>query len=169
MKILILHTAPLEQVAYCIEKITEEYKGADIACVCSEDSFQVFAKELKIRDLIAFNKKFFKVYNIWGLLKKIKKGKYEVIALFYNNMARKGYGHIEITCFLSGIRNIIIGDHNGAIETLPRGRFFTKIILAKYLNCLGNIVTFLGICVGLLIAYMVYGIRYTVYGLREKK
>ncbi|SRR3989338_9419792 len=113
MKILITRTAPFHIFERAINKIREEFPDSDITVmVQSSFNYQIGNYRQGLRAIVIPDGNFRFSKRIFTIIKSIRKDRFDILVLLYNNPAGRGYLNLDIFSLLTGINKIMIYDTN---------------------------------------------------------
>ena len=114
MKILITRTAPFHVFERAINKLKEEFPDADITVmVQSSFKYQIEKYRQGLKAVVMPDGKFRFSKRIFTIIKDVRRDRFDILVLLYNNSPGRGYSNLDIFSLLTGINKIMIYDING--------------------------------------------------------
>ncbi|MBI3584547.1 MAG: hypothetical protein HY096_11465 [Nitrospinae bacterium] len=133
MKILITRTAPFHIFERAINKIREEFPDSDITVmVQSSFEYQIEKYQNGLRAIVMPDGKFRFSKRIFTIIKDIRKDRFDILVLLYNNSPGRGYLNLDVFSLLTGINKIIIYDLN---DNFYQVNYRVKRVIKKSLVC----------------------------------
>ncbi len=113
MKILITRTAPFHVVERAINKLREEFPDSDITVmVQSSFKYQIEKYRQGLKAVVMPDGKFRFSKRVFTIIKNIRKDRFDILVLIYNNSPGRGYLNLDVFSLLTGVNRIMIYDLN---------------------------------------------------------
>ena len=113
MKILITRTAPFHVVERAINKLREEFPNSDITVmVQSSFKYQIEKYRQGLKAVVIPDGKFRFSKRIFTIIKGIRRDRFDILVLIYNNSPGRGYLNLDVFSLLTGVNKIMIYDLN---------------------------------------------------------
>ncbi|MBI5749744.1 MAG: hypothetical protein HZA00_11540 [Nitrospinae bacterium] len=133
MKILITRTAPFHIFERAINKIMEEFPDSDITVmVQSSFKYQIEKYRQELKAVVMPDGKFRFSKRIFTIIKDIRKDRFDILVLLYNNSPGRGYFNLDVFSLLTGINKIMIYDLN---DNFYQVNSRVKRVIKKSLVC----------------------------------
>lgn len=133
MKILITRTAPFHVVERAINRIREEFPNSDITVMVQESfNYQVEKYRQGLKAVVMPDGKFRFSKRVFTIIKGIRKNKFDILVLLYNNSPGRGYLNFDIFSLLIAINKIMIYDLN---DNFYEVNYRVKRVIKKSLVC----------------------------------
>lgn len=133
MKILITRTAPFHVVERAINKLKEEFPDSDITVmVQSSFNYQIEKYQQGLKAVVMPDGKFRFSKRVFTIIKDIRKNRFDILVLLYNNSPGRGYLNLDVFSLLTGINKIMIYDLN---DNFYEVNYRIKRVIKKSLVC----------------------------------
>lgn len=133
MKILITRTAPFHVVERAINKLREEFPNSDITVMVQESfNYQVEKYRQGLKKVVVPDGKFRFSKRVVAVIRDIRRDKFDILVLLYNNSPGRGYLNLDVFSLLTGINKIMIYDLNDNFYEI---NYRVKKVIKKSLVC----------------------------------
>lgn len=133
MKILITRTAPFHVVERAINKLREEFPNSDITVMVQESfNYQVEKYRQGLKKVVVPDGKFRFSKRVVAVIRDIRRDKFDMLVLLYNNSPGRGYLNLDVFSLLTGINKIMVYDLN---DNFYEVNYRVKRVIKKSLVC----------------------------------
>jgi hypothetical protein len=139
MRILITRTAPFHVFERAINKLREEFPNSDITImVQSSFKYQIEKYQGRLKTVIIPDGSFRLSKKVFTLIKDIRKDRFDILVLLYNNPPGRGYLSLDIFGVLTGINKVMIYDVGGNFYEVSSK--LIRVIKKLFANITGRLI-----------------------------
>lgn len=168
-KILIIRSARMRQTGRAIRHLSYKYPKAEISILAQNKVMLNLAWNPKIKKIYLYKHPTFNIFHFdTNLLHHLRKEKFDLCLILYNNPRGKGYFHVNLIAYLISAKRYFIIDVENNFYEISSFRLLPLYYLGYYL---GRIVDFLLYYLGRIVDYIIFlivvSILYIKINIRE--
>ncbi len=133
MKILITRTAPFPLFERAVKRLKMDFPDSRITVlVQSSFNYQIEKYQQGLKAIVMPDGKFRFSKRVFTIIKGIRKDRFDILVLIYNNSPGRGYFNLDVFSLMTGINKIMIYDTN---DNFYQVNYRVKRVIKKLFLC----------------------------------